>query len=438
MTPKRAGRPAKAWTDRVADRRGSPEINLRLDGFGFATGRTSDKFRKASRTSDELVFAGRVRLVKDLHDQEFDDVLDALMRGQLTWRVIERAARAGTPGLRALRQTLRHVALETAFEQFRIAYARKNTPKVMKHLEDFAAFLKGALGRAPQVADVTRAQCARYLDQLRIKRPKTRLDGLPVSGATRNRYRASLSLFASWCLERDWLDAHPITAKRVRRAPEHRATMPIMQSAQVRQYLAHVTAHGEPVRSTFLRLLVATGADVNEVRQLRSADIAWGQGDTPTRIIFRRTKTATRERAVPIADLPLLDAVAQQIEAAGDRPDVQPFRAVTDGALWTVHRAARTVASAPTLRLKQLRHVAAQLWRYAGADLETVREWLGHSTLAQTQIYAGFGAVDSVDLPIAQVVARLLGAEESVADITTARLAKRAKGRTGGRTATGA
>lgn len=424
---RRAGRPAGQWVERLAGRKGTPEINLRLDGFGFATGRSSDQFRKASRTADERVYDARVALVKRLHEDDFDDLLDALMRNSFSWRVLERADRDGRPGLRSLRQSLHRIPLDKVLEQFRIAYARANTPKVMKHLQDFAVYARGHLGRAPVVTDLTRRLCVAYLDQLTIKAEKTRRFGEPVSPATRNRYRASLSLLASWCLEREWIDAHPITAKRVRRSPERRKTIPVVQPEQIRRYRAAALAYGDPLRATFLWCLLATGADINEVRLLRLSDIIWGADATPTRIVFRRSKTSTRERAVPIADGHFVERLQLVCAPFGDQLDGQPFAHVTDKALWTVHTRARHAASALTLTIKQLRHVAAQLWRYAGADLETVREWLGHSTLAQTQIYANFGQVDGVDLPIAQAVAQLVGSETTVADITRARLKKRAR-----------
>lgn len=47
------------------------------------------------------------------------------------------------------------------------------------------------------------------------------------------------------------------------------------------------------------------------------------------------------------------------------------------------------------LRLKDLRHFAAQSWAAAGARLENIQEWLGHSSITQTMIYSRFLPEDS-------------------------------------------
>jgi len=65
-----------------------------------------------------------------------------------------------------------------------------------------------------------------------------------------------------------------------------------------------------------------------------------------------------------------------------------------------VHQEVRALIGRPELRLKDFRHIAAISWRRAGADLEQIREWLGHSTINQTVVYASFKADDDFDAPI--------------------------------------
>jgi site-specific recombinase XerD len=73
---------------------------------------------------------------------------------------------------------------------------------------------------------------------------------------------------------------------------------------------------------------------------------------------------------------------------------------VTDMMLRKAHETARAAIGRRTLRRKDLRHIAAIYWRRGGADLESVRQWLGHSHISQTLIYAAFGVDDQYDAPV--------------------------------------
>ena len=75
----------------------------------------------------------------------------------------------------------------------------------------------------------------------------------------------------------------------------------------------------------------------------------------------------------------------------------------------TAHEKIRVRLARVDLRLKDFRHVAAISWRRTGLDLMKIRDWLGHSTLNQTMIYAAYAADVSEDAEAAErAAARLM------------------------------
>jgi integrase len=133
--------------------------------------------------------------------------------------------------------------------------------------------------------------------------------------------------------------------------------------------------------------------------------------DDVTRIAFRRTKTQTNERLVPLPDAWIVARLRLAVPAQAGA-SYQPFAKLSRDKCWFVHERARDAIGAPSLTIKDLRHVAAQLWRRSGADLETIREYLGHTSLSQTQIYAAFTDDGSTSLRIANRMREMLTTPE--------------------------
>ena len=72
-----------------------------------------------------------------------------------------------------------------------------------------------------------------------------------------------------------------------------------------------------------------------------------------------------------------------------------------------VTRYAQIAGIGGRLRVHDLRHTAAMLWRKAGADVEELREFLGHSSLNTTQVY--LHRMEGVSSKRSEDVERLLG-----------------------------
>ena len=107
-----------------------------------------------------------------------------------------------------------------------------------------------------------------------------------------------------------------------------------------------------------------------------------------------------KSRRVPIADrvLPLV-----QVCAAGKGPDDLLFTTRTGHQLHAsaVKRAVVWSTVASGRRIHDLRHTAACLWLSKGVDPVTVQAWLGHASIATTNIYLhhlGSSAADRAGL----------------------------------------
>ena len=145
-----------------------------------------------------------------------------------------------------------------------------------------------------------------------------------------------------------------------------------------------------------LELLYATGMRVGELAALDTASV-----DEANRLV-RVMGKGSKERMVPygVPAQHALDAWPSRgrpvlanarsgpalfLGVRGGRIDQRQVREI-------VHRATRAVPGAPDLAPHGLRHSAATHLVEGGADLRTVQEYLGHASLATTQIYTHVSA----------------------------------------------
>jgi integrase len=219
------------------------------------------------------------------------------------------------------------------------------------------------------------------------------------------------------------MTVHPIAFKRVEKRTEAKHRPPDLSPAEYRSYFA-IVEKLRPDLVILFKLLIHSGADIGELIGVESKKKklprkpglmvrdCYLDRDLP-RLRLIRTKTNTPERHVPI---PKNVAVALQahIELRGLRSgdevfggSGEKFGITYEEAAW-VHERVRISITRPDLKIKSLRHVAAIYWRRAGVDLITIRDYLGHSTVSQTQIYAEFGPDDEWEAPTTEGAYRLL------------------------------
>ena len=213
------------------------------------------------------------------------------------------------------------------------------------------------------------------------------------------RRAAAARVFFAWAHSTGRLAADPATGLRSprvdRRLP---ATVEVDQARQMLEALAdRAGAETDPVlRARALRdvaiveVLYAGGVRVGELCGL---DI--GSLDADRQVLRVRGK-GDKERTVPLGSpalralrqwLGVRDLLAAESSGAamfvGDRGGRIDQRVVRR----LVHKALARVPDAPDLGPHGLRHAMATHLLEGGADLRSVQEMLGHSSLATTQIY---------------------------------------------------
>jgi len=155
----------------------------------------------------------------------------------------------------------------------------------------------------------------------------------------------------------------------------------------------HATVSARDQRLADVLLVAAwTGLRWSELREARVRDFV--RVPMPVLLVSRaapegveaKVTKSGKSRRVPVADrvLPLVLACA-----AGEGPDDLLFTTRSGHQLHAsaVKPSVAWSRSAPGRRIHDLRHTAACLWLAKGVDPVTVQAWLGHASIATTNIY---------------------------------------------------
>ncbi|WP_419722742.1 tyrosine recombinase XerC [Sinomonas albida] len=215
-----------------------------------------------------------------------------------------------------------------------------------------------------------------------------------LSRATLARRSAAVRSFTSWAVREGLLDVDP--ALRLASPKRHGDLPDVLHEDQARRMLSDVEAAaegGDPVAVrdwALLEVFYATGIRVSELVGLDLDDV-----DLSARTV-RVLGKGNKERTVPFG-VPAANALVRWMGARtalataasgaalflgkrGGRLGQRQARESVDAALRAL---GDTAASGP----HALRHTAATHLLDGGADLRSVQELLGHSSLATTQLY---------------------------------------------------
>jgi integrase/recombinase XerD len=286
-------------------------------------------------------------------------------------------------------------ALTSAIESFlfHCRFEKNLSPKTLNAYElDLRQFTTSlAAGGQTPLREIGKPQLRGYIQQL--------FDTLAVKSIKRK--VATLKAFFHYLEREDLVVASPFRKMEVRIREPHRlprtlslAELESILSAAYRELVSHQQdGGGAPdavVRDiALLELLFATGARVSELCNLRCESVDLLQGTV--RILGK----GRRERVIHIGDEEVLGSLRryQDLVLGAVLPDAPFFqnrwgRRLSEQSVRTILR--KRVASAGlTIRVTPhlFRHSVATLLLEEGVDIRFIQQFLGHSSIATTQIY---------------------------------------------------
>lgn len=211
----------------------------------------------------------------------------------------------------------------------------------------------------------TRKAVSEFLAGLTPHRQSEKSPVRQMSGSTRNRYRAALSVFARWLLEREVIDVNPV--RDVRAAKPNPPRMVWLTRDQAKELIGALPAECAVMEA----LMAATGMELQSVKRLRRRDVSL---DLKT-VAAHGSKTPWRERVVVATEPWAWEIVEKYMIPLA--PDALCFKVRGDTLLKT-HRRVATSLGLPDTTLHDWRHSYA-IWSLRdGVSPTAVARQLGH------------------------------------------------------------
>ena len=205
------------------------------------------------------------------------------------------------------------------------------------------------------------------------------------------RFRASLSSFFAWAVRERLIAANPVTGTRVPVGRGAQAAIRPFAEDELESFYLAVSAHDQQLADIVADRRVdrtaLVGAAGGSGARLRPCSDAGAPGQPGrTRGYRGQDHQVGQSRRMPVADrvLSLVEACAH-----GKGPDDLLFTTKTGHRLHAsaLKRTLHWSTVAPGRRIHDLRHTAACLWLAKGVDPVTVQAWMGHASIATTNIY---------------------------------------------------
>jgi integrase len=123
-------------------------------------------------------------------------------------------------------------------------------------------------GQRYPASGFTRKSISEFLAALVSHRQSEKAPVREMSGSTKNRYRAALSVFARWLLEREVIQFNPV--RYVRAAKPNPPRMIWLTREQAKDLVAALP----PEHAAMEALMAATGMELQAVKRLRRRDVS--------------------------------------------------------------------------------------------------------------------------------------------------------------------
>lgn len=205
------------------------------------------------------------------------------------------------------------------------------------------------------------------------------------------RYRESLSSFFKWTVEDNRRADNPVRKSKLPAVIDPPDEMQPYSKGELKTVFDRCSRFNEH-NAKIIYILGWTGLRWGEARALRVRDVLL---DGMPYMRVTRSQSETRKvkstkgrnsRTVPIVN-EILPYVKDLIGGKG--PDDLVFTGPKGGQLWRQSFLISTHFDRVGMdrRIHDLRHTAACIWLTEGVDLSTVKAWLGHASVATTNLY---------------------------------------------------
>lgn len=252
---------------------------------------------------------------------------------------------------------------------------------------DLSDYLRWAKREDLDILKITHRAARRYLGEL---------DAAGYTRATINRRLSAIKGFYKWLYAHEYIEDDPVFAlqgpKKPARMPHHLSSDDMEMILSYHDSLNDESCSGEAIRDhALLELLYACGLRVSEASSLELGNVDFYQGQ------IKVMGKGSKERIVPIHKT-AIEAIRLYIEKArpellGDRESKYLFvtkrsiRYPEDSIRRMFKRILKDLGLDPSISPHSMRHSFATDVLVGGADLRSVQEMLGHSSLSTTQIY---------------------------------------------------
>jgi integrase/recombinase XerC len=264
--------------------------------------------------------------------------------------------------------------------RFEKRYSQHTAIAYEKDLQQFSQYLLEQFNLT-EIEDVAHFHIRSWLAELKEDQNKAR---------TLNRKISSLSSFFKYLMKQGVVQANPVRQLHALKLPER---LPTFLKETEMEHVMEEQAFGEGFKGFTDRLicdlLYQTGMRRSELLSLKESDIEWSLRQI--RILGKGNK----ERLVPVSAM-ILDTLKEYIEEKKniENYDSNHLLILESGeplyAGYVYRVVKQHLGTATTLKKKSphvLRHTFATHLLNNGANIQAIKDLLGHSSLAATQVY---------------------------------------------------
>lgn len=262
-------------------------------------------------------------------------------------------------------------------------YSRHTLAAYERDLRQFSRFYREYANLVPlEIQAVNKIGIRHFLGMLTEK-------GLAMSSIGRK--LAALKAFFSYAMRQNWITINPTTMIR---SPRQKKRLPCILSAeQIDQAICNLPQESwrDARNKALLELFYSTGIRLSELVGLNIGDINF------QRQIVRVFGKGAKERVVPIGKTALtaLQHYLNLRKISGERLELASPVFVNEKQKRLARRTVQLIITTLLQAVSEQEHLSPHVLRHSfashlldrGADLNAVKELLGHSSLSTTQIY---------------------------------------------------